>query len=125
MGLTSTIKTALSLLYTDVMDVRRYKKGTDADGNAETALDPESVLSGVRCRISFTTMDSPVIGSDTNPTDVMPELFCAPDVPLLSGDFITVTRDGGEVFSGHIGRPVPYPSHLQALFRDKGVSDRG
>jgi hypothetical protein len=122
MGLIPNLQGVLQKLYTDRMDVQRQTSGKDADGNTETVLNPVPELTGIPCRLSFSTPDSPVMTADGNPTDIQPLLICAPDVPIKSGDFVTVTRDGADVYSGHIGRPNPYQNSLQVLFRDKGVS---
>jgi hypothetical protein len=122
MGLMPDLQGVLSKLYTDLMDVQRYNSDKDADGNTVAVLNPVPELTGIPCRLSFSTPDSPVMAADGNPTDTQLLLICAPDVPLKSGDFVTVTRDGAAAYSGNIGRPNPYQNSLQVLFRDKGVS---
>jgi hypothetical protein len=122
MSLIPDLTGILAELYDDRMDVRRYIEARDADGNTQTLLEPVPELVGVPCRISFPGRDSPAAEADGNPTEVQPLLFCTPDIPLKSGDFVTVTRDGGEVYSGRVGRPNVYRNSLQTLFADRGVS---
>ena len=122
MTITLDVSGVLAALYTDRMTVCRYTNTADGDGALVSALDPAPVLEDVPCRVSFNNKDSPVISGDGNSTDIQPVLFCRPDVPLKSGDFVTVTRLGSEIYSGHIGRPNPYGSSLQVMFRDKGGS---
>jgi len=119
------VRNVLAKMYTDRMTVRRYPEGvTDEDGAIVSTLEPAPVpgLEEICCRISFGSKDSPVISDDKNPVDVQPTLICDPDVPLKSGDYITVTRGGKDVYSGNIGRPNRYGSSLQVLFRDIGNS---
>jgi hypothetical protein len=125
MAILPNVSGILALLYTDTMEVRRYPDGaTDEDGAISTDLlpDPVSGLEAVPCRMSLGAKDSPRMSDDANPADVQPVLICRPDVPLKSGDFVTVVRQGTVIYSGNIGRPSLYGSSLQVLFRDKEYS---
>ena len=119
------VSNILAKLYTDRMSVQRYPEGgTDADGAKLTDLQPLPVpgLEDIPCRISFASKDSPIMADDSNPSDIHPSLICRPEVPLKSGDYITVKRNGTQIYAGNIGRPNPYGSSLQVMFRDKGKS---
>lgn len=122
MSILPNVSGILSFMYTDRMTVQRYADGTGPDGEDAKVLDPVPVLNDISCRISFNGKDSPSMSQDGNPSDIRPTLICRPDVPLKNGDFVTVRRNGTELYSGNIGRPNPFGSSLQVLFQDKGTA---
>ena len=122
MSIIPRVSGILALMYTDVMTVRRHIDVTGPDGESARVLAPVPGLGAIPCRISFAGKDSPIPEEDSNPIQLTPNLICAPDVPIKSGDFITVQRDGREVYSGNIGKPNPYGSSLQTSFRNKEKS---
>ena len=122
MGIIPKVSVMLALMYTDRLTVQRYANGTGPDGETVQVLTPVPCLVDIPCRISFAGKDSPIPEDDANPIQLTPNLFCAPDVPLKSGDYITVQRDGREVYAGNIGKPNPYGSSLQVSFQHKDKS---
>lgn len=121
------VRKQLAMLYTDRMTVKRYASGKDEDGATRKELESVPEMQDIPCRISFQGRDEPRRSDDGNPTEVQPLLICAPDVPLRSGDFVTVTRPGRggdiqQVYAGNIGRPNPYANSLQVQFLDEEPS---
>ena len=117
-----SISGVLEQMYTDQMTVHRYRQETDPDGALVVVLDSVPVLEDVPCRVSYTSKDSPSVAGDKNPVSQRLTLFCRPEIPLQSGDFVTVRRGDTEIYAGRIGKPSRYGSSLQTILQQEDNS---
>lgn len=118
----------LTMLYDDRMDVFRTVKENDEDSTVNISYEPQPLYQDIKCRLSFESDDT---GSDSEvdrePIRFNPKLFCACDVDLRAGDYVTVRRyaDDGSVaqtYQGMVAKPSWYSTHQEAFLRiDEGA----
>ena len=117
-----------AMMYDDRMDIYRTAKSNNDDDTTDISYNPEPLYQDIPCRLSFSSDDT---GSDSevdrNPVAFSPKLFCAADVDIKAGDYVTVRRlsDEGVVmrtYKGQVAMPTWYATHQEVFVRvDEGA----
>ena len=117
-----------AMMYDDRMDIYRTAKSNNDDDTTDISYNPEPLYQDIPCRLSFSSDDT---GSDSevdrNPVAFSSKLFCAADVDIKAGDYVTVRRlsDEGVVmrtYKGQVAMPTWYATHQEVFVRvDEGA----
>jgi hypothetical protein len=119
-----TIRKILESQFKDRMDVFRYENSKNLDGTTAINVSLVPVLKAVPCKMSFRETkreDASDIQIDENPITYQPKVFCAHDVGLKAGDFITIQiiDETGKVvatYTGNLGMPSIFLTHQEVVF---------
>lgn len=112
----------LALLWNDRMDITTTETEVGPSGDDVQVYPPEPQQVDIACRISLSSKDKAKSDNESfEPISLNPIIFCAPDVPIVAGDRITVRRcrsDGTvyETFKGLAvisGRPNTWDNHQE------------
>lgn len=103
----------------DLIDVGRKGTITTPDG-WESEIDPKVPLyTDIKCHIEPNSIDNPDVGNTpSKPVITSFMVYCAPDVDVKNGDYITLkTRDSFgnilEIQTGIAGEPKQYSSRIE------------
>lgn len=120
----SALSSLASLVYNDELVVYHYTKKTDGVFD-DTAKSTTPDIQKEPCHLSFSVLESPAKTQDDG-TEVKQviKVFCANNVKLKAGDYVTVTRRDGRnkvigTYSGTLGLPAIYATHQEALLEIK------
>lgn len=110
---------AIEKLYDSTCTISRYVKGKKASSETRLGPAPEIVCADQPCRLSQKALASN--GQTEVQNDIVYEtkLFIAPDIPIIQGDTIMVTRYG-VTQSYTAGEPFIYPTHQEISLRREG-----
>lgn len=106
-------RAALEEWYEDRMTVYRWQEYTTPWN--ETKQDYITIHTDLPCRISQKTLAVNGQTDAYNQVTHQTKLFVSPDVEIVHGDKISVTRIGGVEFEGWAGDPFPYPTHQELI----------
>lgn len=111
--------------YEDRCIIKRWEK---TKVNGETKLDWVVKLEDVPCRLSQKALASNGQTDTVNQIAYEPKLFISPDVEIIQGDLLTVTR-GNDTSDGWVpiskpkdydaGEPFDYPTHQEISLQRK------
>lgn len=113
-----------NLFYSDVMDIEREGEYTDPETNI-TDQKRIKVVEGQVCRLSINGYPSISDFSTHKESNSSIKVFTEPDVDLVEGDFVTLTRNGNatsgerQVFLLQAGKPLIYDSHLEVVMNER------
>lgn len=114
--------TIVESLFTDRVDVYHYDTSVNSDGTTSVGLPDVPDIANVKCRISFSSSDSPKDSEvDETPVKFSPKLFVPVGTEIKAGDFVVARRvgDGGDVlatYRGTVGMPNQFVTHKEVLF---------
>jgi hypothetical protein len=103
----------LEKTYEDRMTVYRWQEHTTPWG--ETKQEYVEIHADLPCRISQKTLVVNGQNDAYNQVTHQTKLFVSPDVEIIHGDKVVVTRIGGAQFEGWAGDPFPYPTHQELI----------
>lgn len=95
--------------YEDRCTIKRWEK---TKVNGETKLDWVVKAEDVPCRLSQKALGSNGQTDSVNQIAYETKLFISPDIEVLQGDILEVTR-GSLMRMYTAGEPFPYPSHQE------------
>lgn len=98
-------------LYTDVVNIYRYEKTR----NPNTGVSEQKTVlkySDQPCRISQRSLATNAQTDAQNSIQYETKLFIAPEVDIMQGDLLEVTR-GGVTRKYNAGEPFLYPTHQE------------
>lgn len=103
----------------DTMDVGRKGSIVDGDGfEVEVGYKPP-MYTAIPCHIDFETQDNPNVATDqTNPVIQYFKVYCAVDVDVENGDYLTLYKRAADgtllaTYTGRAGAPSAYQSRLE------------
>ncbi|AZV57929.1 hypothetical protein [Clostridium sp. AWRP] len=106
----------LSLTYFDRATVKgevKYKKE-----NGALAFKLETKVENMKCAVSRKDAANVNQTNTINNIQYNSIMFCAPDSPIVSGDYVQVMLENGVMREYEAGEPFYYKSHLEVpLFR--------
>lgn len=122
-GNASAERAAIERTYEDTAIV--YRTTPQRGSDAFSTSDPSVVYPGITCALSYTGSDSSRQTDAQNGVDYSAVLFAGPDISVLPGDKIVVTRFGRDDPSSAIqlhfeavGRPAIYATHQEITVKD-------
>jgi hypothetical protein len=110
----------LELLYIDEFNLYDYMTIGDEFGAEFNVLNENPIISNVKCKMSFQTLDSSTLYDDINPNSTLLRIITNP-INVKSGTFCRVKRENVE-YSGNISSPATYFSHTEFFILDNGTS---
>lgn len=116
-----SIRKAIESTYTGTCTIIEHQKILNADKS--TGFQDVPVLTGQRCRVSFSTVKS-VNQSDGSATAIqVVKLFIAPEIQVKPGSKLIVTQDGVTTEYKQSGQAAPHGSHQEIVLElfDKWV----
>lgn len=102
-------RAALEETYEDKVKIKRYEK---TKVNGETKFDWVLKLTDMPCRISQKALATNGQTDTVNQIAYETKLFISPDIEVLQGDIIEVTR-GSQMRMYTAGEPFLYPTHQE------------
>lgn len=116
----------LKIMYTDKMSISRCVETENADGTTDVSTNEKPVYIDIPCRISFSATDNPESNKeDTNPKYLQIKVFCNPEVDVIKGDKLVVSKldDNGNVITTYTGTanlPQQFITHKEVLLVEVG-----
>lgn len=113
-------------MYTDKLQVIRYKEVDNEDGTTGEKIDESKELVDIPCRISSLKMDERNQANwDTDEVEARVKIFLSPTVKILKGDEIIADRylNGVKVqsYKGYAGDPLIYDLAQEFILLEKRV----
>lgn len=102
---------AIEMLYDRTFDL--YQMRAEKQANHATQMVRVLVQSGIPCRISYSKVESAKDSQTTAHIAQAVTLFCAPEIEVLPGSKIVVTRKGATEEFECSGIPAKYESHQE------------
>ncbi|NGP59989.1 ABC transporter ATP-binding protein [Paenibacillus thiaminolyticus] len=107
---------AIEKMYEDRATISRYGKGKKPNGETKQGLLP--VYENQPCRISQKALAVNGQREAQNVISYETKLFIAPELEILQGDTVEVTR--GRITTTYTaGEPFPYPTHQEVILLRK------
>lgn len=109
-------------LYEDKCTISRYVKITAPSGATRLSEEPQAIYTDEPCRLSQKTLGTNDQSDAQNNIAYEIKLFIAPEVEILQGDIIHVTRGKtGKIQTYTAGEPFPpYPTHQEISLQREG-----
>lgn len=117
-------KTFQNLFYTDTMTIEREGEYTDPETNITTQK-RVVILENQVCRLSINGYPAIANFPTHKESNSSLKVFTEPDVDLVEGDFITLTRNGNATTGEHqvfllvSGKPLIYDSHMEVVMDER------
>lgn len=102
---------ALERLYDRSFDL--YQVRAEKQANHSTKMERVLVLSAVPCRVSYSKVESANNSETIANIAQTVTLFCAPEIEILPGSRIVVTKQGATEEFECSGLPAKYESHQE------------
>ena len=122
-GIAAAERAAIEMTYEDTATITRDKAITGADNITKTT--PAIIYQEVVCALSYSTSDSSQQTKAQNEIDYDAVIFAAPELLVLPGDKISLTRLGRDDASCQrvlsfavVGRPAVYATHQEIKVKD-------
>lgn len=108
-------------LYEDECTISRYVKKQKASGAIGLSEDPQPVYVDQPCRLSQKALGSNDQTDIQNNIAYETKLFISPDITILQGDIIQVTRRRSSIVHTYTaGEPFLYPTHQEVSLQREG-----
>ena len=96
---------------TDTADIYRYIGAENAHGR--TVQKKTLVLEKIRCRVSFSSIDSTAKENYAAKAVRAVKLFVPAETVLQAGDFAVILREGEQIAAGKCSSAAVYPTHRE------------
>lgn len=118
-----SISKYLEMLYEDKMSIYRTQRKNKLNGavnNEVPDVEKDSpIYSGIKCRLSFKSIDAAQGGQVVEPIKMQGKVFCAVDTDIQAGDMLKIDRYDGDTnigqYIGIAGQPARYGSHCEVF----------